>query len=55
MYGLQRYIPTGMAYGEAALLTMFAGLVSYWLWFWRWGYDRIEVVSLGRRRALVQD
>lgn len=49
---MAQYIPTGMAYGETGLLLMFAGLVAYWLWFWRWGYARIKIVSPYSRLAL---
>ena len=43
---LQAYInhvlPRYISLGEIVIGATVGGLFVYWVWFWRWGYDRIE-------------
>ena len=32
--------PYGVAVGELALIGAVSGLYAFWLWFWRFSYDR---------------
>ncbi|EDQ89066.1 uncharacterized protein MONBRDRAFT_37160 [Monosiga brevicollis MX1] len=49
---LSSYLPYGVTVGETLLLLAVAGLAGYWLYFWRWGYDRITVRAIKYHRAL---
>ena len=38
---LRKYLYTGVSVGELVLLSLVTGLFAWWLYFWRWDYDRI--------------